>query len=121
MTDHLELGKQGEFIAINYLMAKGYTILDTNWKFGKNEIDIIARDGKWLVIAEVKTRHSNFFAEPETSVTREKQRILVRAANGYVRYKHLNYEVRFDVIAILVGPDGEQIKHIADAFYPTLY
>ncbi len=120
MAEHIDLGKQGEEIAVNYLRRKGYTILEQNWKLGKNEIDIIARDGKFIVVAEVKTRHSNFFAEPESSVTREKQKSIVRAANGYIRYKRLNNEVRFDVIAILIGLEGEEINHIEDAFYPTL-
>lgn len=120
MAEHIDLGKQGELAAVSYLLNKGYKIIEQNWKFGKNEIDIIAKDGKYIVVVEVKTRNSNYFAEPETNVTRDKQRILVRAANAYVRYKHLNNEVRFDIIAILVSQDGEQINHIVDAFYPTL-
>jgi len=120
MAEHIDLGKQGELAAVNYLIKKGYRIIEQNWKFGKNEIDIIAKDGKYIVVVEVKTRNSNYFAEPETNVTREKQKILVRAANAYVRYKQLNDEVRFDVIAILAGQDGDHINHIIDAFYPTI-
>jgi putative endonuclease len=120
MAEHIELGKLGEEIAVNHLRKKGYTILEQNWRSGKNEIDIIARDRKFIVVVEVKTRHSNFFAEPESNVTREKQRNLVRAAHAYIRYKRLNNEVRFDVIAILIGLEGEEINHIEDAFYPTL-
>ncbi len=120
MQDNVEIGKNGEEIASSYLLKKGYRILDRNWRFGKNEIDIIARDGPFIVIVEVKTRLSNYFAEPETAVTRDKQRILVRSANAYVRYNRINLEVRFDVIAILFSPGGEQINHIEDAFYATL-
>ncbi len=115
-----ELGKAGEDMAAEYLKKKGYRILERNWRFGRNEIDIVARDGNIVVIAEVKTRSSSFFAEPETAVTRDKQRILVRSANAYVRYNRINLEVRFDVIAILFSPGGEQINHIEDAFYATL-
>jgi putative endonuclease len=120
MLETIELGKAGEDIAAEYLKKKGYRILERNWRFGKNEIDIIARDGNFIVIAEVKTRSSSFFAEPEMAVTRDKQRILVRSANAYVRYKRLNLEVRFDVIAIILSEEGEQINHIPDAFYATL-
>lgn len=120
MRETMELGKAGEDIAAEYLRKKAYRILERNWKFGKNEIDIIARDGQFLVVVEVKTRHSNYFAEPEMAVTRDKQRILVRSANAYVRYKRLNLEVRFDVIAIILSEEGEQINHIPDAFYATL-
>jgi len=120
MAEHIDLGKKGEQIALDYLLAKGYKILETNWHFGKNEIDIIARDKNFIVIVEVKTRVSNYFAEPEMAVTRDKQRTLVNAANAYVRFKRLNEEVRFDIISIVIGPEKELINHIEDAFYPTL-
>ena len=62
MKDHIELGKTGEDIAVAHLEGKGYRILDRNWRWGKEEIDIIAIDGNFLVIVEVKTRNSNVFA-----------------------------------------------------------
>ena len=120
MAEHNETGKQGEEIAVKYLASKGYKVLETNWRSGKNEIDIIAMDGKTLVIAEVKTRHSGSFGDPEVAVTREKQRSLIRAANAYVLRKKLNCEARFDVISILLEKNGERINHIPDAFYPLL-
>ncbi len=120
MKDHIELGKAGEAIAVAHLEGKGYRILERNWRFGKEEIDIIARDGNFVVIVEVKTRTSNARAEPEASVTKSKQRILVRAANAYVNYKRQYGEVRFDIISILVKQEGETINHIVDAFYATL-
>jgi len=119
MKDHIELGKAGEAIAVAHLEEKGYRILDRNWRLGREEIDIIARDGNFIVIVEVKTRTSNIFAEPETSVTRSKQRILVRTANAYVNYRRQYGEVRFDIITILIRPEGETINHIVDAFYAT--
>jgi putative endonuclease len=119
-SEHLELGKRGEDIACRYLKDKGYKIRERNWKLGRNEIDLIAQDGEFIVIVEVKTRTSNIVAEPETSVTREKQRILVRAANAYIRYFRLSREVRFDIVAILLDGEKEIVKHIPDAFYPML-
>ena len=120
MKDQIELGKAGEEIAAALLYSKGYEILDRNWRWGREEIDIIARDGNFLVIVEVKTRRSNYFAEPEASVSRSKQRILVRAANAYARYHRHPGEVRFDIVTILIRPEGETINHIVDAFYATL-
>jgi putative endonuclease len=117
--DHIELGKAGEALAVALLEEKGYRILERNWRLGKEEIDIIARDGNFIVIVEVKTRTSNIFAEPETSVTRSKQRILVRTANAYVNYRRQYGEVRFDIITVLVRPEGNVINHIVDAFYAT--
>ena len=120
MAEHNEFGKKGEEIAAEYLQKKGYKILETNWSSGKNEIDIIAREGKYIVVVEVKARHSNFAGEPETAVTRDKQKALIRAANAYVRIMNIDEEVRFDIISILVVKGKEQINHIEDAFYPTL-
>jgi len=121
MKDHIELGKTGEAIAVALLESKGYRILERNWRLGREEIDIIARDGNFVVIVEVKTRTSNNFAEPEASVTKSKQRILVRTANAYVNYRRQYGEVRFDIITIIIPPEGETIvNHIADAFYATL-
>ncbi len=120
MSDHIELGKAGEAIAVAHLEGKGYHIIERNWRFGREEIDIIARDGNFIVIVEVKTRKSNYFAEPEAAVTKSKQRILVRAANAFVNYRKQQGDVRFDIISILITPEKETINHIADAFYATI-
>ena len=120
MAEHNDLGKKGEELAADFLEKKGYQILERNWRQWRNEIDVIAMDGKYLVIVEVKTRQSNYFMEPETAVTRDKQRALIRSANAYIRYKNINCEVRFDILSILISKTSEQIHHIEDAFYPTL-
>ena len=59
-----ELGKKGESIAREYLLSKGYQVLDQNWRWRRKEIDIVARQGAEIVIVEVKTRLANFSAEP---------------------------------------------------------
>lgn len=120
MARHLEFGKKGEEIAADYLQKKGYQILEKNWRLGRNEIDLIAKNGKYIIIVEVKSRHSNYFGEPEMAVTRDKQKALIRAANAYIRIKNLADEVRFDIVSILMSKDKEQVHHIEDAFYPTL-
>lgn len=122
MTDHLELGKKGEEHALQYLRGKGYTILETNWRSGKLEVDIIAEDieKKQLVIVEVKTRMSNYIMEPEIAVDRQKQRFLVTAANRYVQYKNIQLETRFDIIAITIVKGQMQLNHIEDAFYAMM-
>ena len=121
MAEHNEFGQKGEDIAIEYLKKKGYKILERNWVSGKHEIDIIAKESKYIIVVEVKARHSNFAGEPETAVTHEKQRSLIQAANTYVRKMNLAEEVRFDIISILIVKGKEQINHIEDAFYPTLF
>lgn len=120
MAEHNELGKSGEQLAVDLLKQKGYTILETNWRSGKFEIDIIAQTDKQLIIAEVKTRTSNFLMEPEAAVTKDKRRMLIRAADIYVQRNNIELEVRFDIISIVIAKEQFRINHIEDAFYPTL-
>ncbi len=120
MSEANQLGKQGEEIATTYLLRQGYIILDTNWRAGRNEIDLIARDKDFLVIIEVKSRSSAQFAEPEESVTRDKQNALIRAANAYIYRKNINLETRFDIISIIHNQNETRINHLKDAFYPKL-
>ena len=120
MAEHNDIGKAGEVLAQKHLKEKGYTILETNWRHGKDEIDIIATDGKFLIIAEVKTRQSNRLGEPEISVTRDKQRFLVRAADAYIQRHNIGMETRFDIVSVLLKNEIATINQIVDAFYPTL-
>ena len=58
MLSTVEIGKNGEDLAVEYLVNKGYKILERNWRSGHKEIDIIAMDGDTLVVVEVKCRSS---------------------------------------------------------------
>jgi putative endonuclease len=120
MSESNELGKQGEEIAVTYLLKLGYIILDKNWRAGRNEIDIIARDKDFLVIIEVKARSKGGFAEPEEAVTRDKQQSLIRAANSYIFRKNIMWDTRFDIISIIHNKEETRINHLKDAFYPRL-
>lgn len=120
MAKHYDLGKQGEEIAANYLAGKGYQIIERNWRFGKDEIDIIAEHDNFLVVVEVKTRSSSFYGNPEEAVDEQKQRFLIRATNEYVNQKEIDLEVRFDIFSIIIESNNQTINHIKDAFYPTL-
>jgi putative endonuclease len=120
MAEHNDIGKAGEVLAQRHLKDKGYKILETNWRHGKDEIDIIATNDQYLVIVEVKTRQSNRLGEPEISVNRDKQRFLVRAADAYVQRHNIDIETRFDIISVLLKSENATINHIVDAFYPTL-
>ena len=114
------IGAAGERAARLYLVANGYKILESNWRFKKLEVDIIAKKDDTLVFVEVKTRKSNTFGEPEVFVTRKKQRFLIAAANQYVTERDLANESRFDIVSV-VSPDKDQtIKHLEGAFFPLL-
>ena len=121
MAEHNELGKLGEKLAKDFLAAKGYQILEQNWVCGHKEIDIIALDGKELVIVEVRTRRVQCLVEPEETVDKYKQRFLIWAAESYVERNNLDVDVRFDIVAIVIDKNNEhRIDHIEDAFYPML-
>ncbi len=120
MAEHNELGNKGEALAKRFLEAHGFEILETNYRYGKDEVDIIAEEGEYLVIVEVKTRSSSYYGDPEVFVDRKKQYYLVRAANKYINWKNINKETRFDIVSVIITATGSKIKHIRDAFYPTL-
>lgn len=118
MPGHILLGKAGEELASRHLESLGYEVVERNWRLGRNEIDLIARYGKTVIIVEVKTRSSYQEAGPEVAVNRAKQRILVRTANAWMHYRGFKEEVRFDVVTIVMDKKGPKIRHIVDAFYP---
>ena len=118
-ANHIETGEKGEDIAAEYLKKEGYSVLERNWHNRHQEIDIIAAKGDELIIVEVKCRTGNPLTEPYTAVTRNKQLLLIKAANAYILLKDLDMEVRFDIIAITLGKET-LIEHIDNAFYPRL-
>lgn len=117
MAAHNDLGKEGEKLAKSFLERKGYTILETGWRAGRAEIDIIARKQDILVFVEVKTRRNNTFGYPEDSVGDKKEQLLFEAAGFYMREIGYEDEIRFDIIAITMQPKQE-IRHFRDAFFP---
>jgi putative endonuclease len=120
MAEHNELGKSGEDYAYEYLERKGFNILQKNWFHNKDEIDIIAIHENVLVIVEVKTRSTLYFGEPQIFVNKKKQAFLIRAANAYIMKNDIQLETRFDIISVVLSNNRVSIKHIEDAFYPTL-
>ena len=121
MAEHNILGKKGEDLAADFLIKNGYEILERNWRTGRDEIDIIARKDNLLIIAEVKTRSTNYFGEPEESVTTKKQMFLIRATDKYVNENEIDDQIRYDIISIILKPGYHSINHIEDAFYPTMF
>jgi putative endonuclease len=120
MTESHNLGQKGEELAADHLTKAGFKILSRNWKWGKNEIDIIAENKEFIVFAEVKTRSDDFRMHPVAAVTKEKQRAIIWAANGYLQRYKIDKESRFDVITVIQAADSFEIDHIEGAFYPTL-
>ena len=116
MAEHYDFGIEGEEIAANSLIKKGYSIRERNWRYQKAEVDIIAQKDNILAIIEVKTRSSNYFGNPQDFVNKKKIQLLTEAVNEYVNKYELDVEVRFDIIAILKNKKQFEIEHIEDAF-----
>ena len=116
MAAHNELGKWGEDLAAAYLQDKGYAIIERDWKSGRRDIDIIAKDeAGTIVFVEVKTRRSRVFGEPEDAIDYRKMQSLQQAINHYIKLHHINSQVRFDIISIVGTPGSEpEINHIKD-------
>lgn len=114
-----DFGRHCEFMARTYLEQQGYLILETNWRSGHKEIDIIAKEGDTLVVVEVKARKNEDFMFAEDAVDEKKMRNLVRATHNYILMKGLDCDVRFDIITLVLDDKGEyKLKHIKDAFLP---
>ena len=119
MAIHNDAGKAGEKAAVQFLQEKGYEILDENWTFGKDEVDIVALHSNTIIFIEVKTRSSVAFGMPEDFVSLAKQRQLELASAAYIEIMDHQGEIRFDVIAVLLTKNNMfNINHIEDAFWP---
>jgi len=117
MAKHNEFGKRAEQLAADYLTNKGYRILARNWRYGKEELDLVAMDGDTLVIVEVKARTSDYFGDPAEAVSKSKIKHLVQAADAFVQAHGLDAEVRFDIVSIIQNKNREEIRHYENAFY----
>lgn len=117
---HKRTGDQGEEIASAFLTARGYRILERNFRCRGGEVDIIARapGDKSLAFIEVKARKGLSYGVPQLAVTPFKQRQISKAALTWLSIKGLHdSNARFDVIAILLHTDApHDIEHIQNAF-----
>lgn len=110
----------GEDVAANFLIGRGFRILERNFRCKGGEVDIVARDPEsgCLAFVEVKTRRGLSYGVPQLAVTPFKQRQISKATLSWLSLHHLHdSNARFDVIAILLHSDGtHRIEHIKNAF-----
>ncbi len=110
-------GDRGERLALEYLVGKGYSLVERNYRTRFGEIDLILRSGTTLVFVEVKLRRGSGFGDPLESVTPRKQATIRTLAEGYIADREPDFEdARFDVVGILETEGGREIQHIEDAF-----
>jgi len=116
MADHNDLGKIGEEKAADYLLEKGFVILEKNWRYQKSEIDLIAQKQNLIIAVEVKTRSSLNFGTPQNFVNTKKINLLSNAFNQYIVSKNIDLNARFDIIAVFFDGKKYNIEHIENAF-----
>mgnify|MGYP000948424713 CR=1 FL=1 len=116
MAEHNELGQKGEDLATQYLVKKGYRIVERNWRLHGYEIDIIAEDKEFIVFVEVKTRSSLQWGNPEDFVDSTRQKRMVKAADFYLQMNFIDKPARFDIIGAIWNGLSMELDHIEDAF-----
>lgn len=116
MAKHNQLGKEGEEIACKHLLEQGYKILERNYRYHRNEVDIIALNGEELIVVEVKSRSNDYFGDPEDFLKDTQIKTIVNVVDAYIQQRDLEVEVRFDIISIVKSRDNLQVNHIKDAF-----
>ncbi len=114
------LGRRGEDLAAEHLVAAGLVLVERNWRCRDGEIDLIALEpaGPTLVFCEVKTRSSAAFGLPVEAVGRMKSARLRRLASQWLHeHDHVRADVRFDVVGVLCAPGAAPVlQHLQGAF-----
>lgn len=114
MENKRAVGSRYEAEAAAFLERMGYRILEQNYRDRRGEIDLVAREGRYLVFVEVKYRKDDRCGYPEEAVAVKKQQRIRHTAEYYLYTHHYGEETacRFDVVSI----DGEKMRIIKDAF-----
>lgn len=118
-TRNKSTGNIGEEKAAEYLVEKGYKILERNLRLYLGEIDILAQDGKTLVIVEVKTVRGGGFGLAQDLVRFKKQAKLRNLALA-LSQEYPDRSIRVDVIGVdFSGGEDPTIEHLISAVEGT--
>jgi putative endonuclease len=121
MSTTNDIGDRGEDLAVAFLEEDGYRVLERNYRFERNEVDLVCLDpdrGGEIVFVEVKTRTGRGYGPPEASITEEKRKSLIEVSRAYLHERRLEgAPARFDVVAILLAEGDPQIEHYENAFW----
>src|ERR1700712_5302185 len=117
MHDNIKKGNEGERLAADFLISKGYVIVERNYRYKRAEIDLIVRKDNWLIFVEVKLRTSISFGYPEEFVDYDKEKQILWGALQYMYKVDWQGNVRYDIVSVVMRHDTVDIVHIEDAFY----
>ena len=116
---NMDIGSFGEALSRDYLISKGYKILNMNFRNKFGEIDIICKKNNLLIFCEIKSRYSNSFGSPIESITCYKQKQIIKLSELYlISKKYYNFNVRYDIIEVIFNTitSSHIINHVQDAF-----
>jgi putative endonuclease len=118
MSDHhIHTGKKGESLAAEYLLQKGFTILHSNWRWSRYEIDIIAIKDNILHFIEVKTRRTADYGFPEESISKWKLQCMLKAGAAFLGQHGVWKRVQYNVLSItLVNNKPPEYFFIEDVY-----
>lgn len=112
-NDFKTLGNKGEELASDFLIEKGYKIIDRNFRSANGEIDIIAIDKKEIVFVEVKTRRNMLYGEAIEAITPIKKKHILNTAKFYLYKNNLRkVPIRFDIVEVYIYKENQSINHI---------
>jgi len=115
---NIEIGKFGQGVAEKFLRDKGYELLEENFCAPGGEIDLIMKDGSYIVFIEVKFRQNENYGLPREAVGKSKQQRIKKTAMHYIKRKRLDdADFRFDVVEMLGKIEGIEVEHIENAFW----
>lgn len=118
-----DLGREGEAIAARHLEDAGWTVLERNYRAGRNEVDLIVSRGRTVAFVEVKARRGDGFGHPLEAITARKKGEIAKVARAWLRTRGglRGLSLRFDAVAVRFGAardpsEAPRIEHVADAW-----
>ena len=114
-----KIGKVGEQKALLFLIEKNHKIIDTNWRYQKCEIDIIASKNEELIFIEVKTR-TNSIIPQESLISIAQQKRIIYAADFYIKKNKIDLIIRFDLIFVEKDFKSFKFTHFKEIFTPSI-
>jgi len=114
--DRQKIGVEGEDAVLQFLLERGMSLMERNWRHNHLEVDLIMLDRDGVHFVEVKTRTAPALVDPQMSVTRVKRHFLLKAASAFISARGIDRDSHFDVAAVTISPSGLEINYLQDAF-----
>ena len=113
-----ETGRIGEEMALDWLQARGFRLRDRNWRSGHKELDLVMESPERVHVVEVKTLTPPLQIRPSEKVDAAKQARMVSAARHYIAARHVEKEVQFAVVSVVLDGARSEVEYIPEAFFP---